>query len=581
MRGITGIVLLSLAVTQACKTDFSKGEETTLIVRLANEPDMLNPARSNSQHATQIESLIMLPLAELDPVSYVLTPLLIEDMGTQEPIVQGPDSGGVRFHYRMRSEAVWEDGVPVTGHDYAFTIKMVLNPKIDVEQWRGFLTQITDVVVDPQDPKKFAVSVRESYMLSDVITCNFNIYPAHVYDAQGYLNDYAVHDLTYRQKADSLANADPRLQMFADSFMQARYGNEIVVGNGPYRFAGWETGQRITLERADNWWGDNIRDKPLLLHAYPDRIIYEIVPDENTAVTMMKDGRIDVISEISARTFTDLRNDSTFRNRLHFHTPSQVHYHALDLNNHHPILRDKAVRKALARLVDYEGIINNVMLGMARRTTSPINPDVDYYNHDIIPVPYDIETASALLSDAGWKDTNGNGTLDKVIDGKRTELHLSITVSQRPEGQTVALLLKEAAAKAGVQIDIVTLDNSAISPARRNRNYEILPIRMSAEVLLYDPYQTWHSASDAPGGNNTTGFRNAQADSLITLIRTTSDAAVRHDAYMKFQDVVAEEQPMIFLYVPLGRIIVSNRFEMQPSARRPGYFENLFVPVAG
>lgn len=252
-------ILLAFTIFLSCKTEGTESDaESIVTVRLPSEPDMLNPARSNSSYATQIESLIMYPLAEQDPQSYTLSPLLIESIPVAEPISQGPDSGGIQFRYQIRKEAVWDDGVPVTGHDYAFTIKMALNPKVDVEQWRGFLTFISDVQVDGADPKKFTVIVSEPYMLADVITCNFNIYPAHVYDSTGLLTEIPVRLLTQDALADSLANADPRLQQFAESFMQVRYANEIVSGSGPYRLAAWETGQRIILERKADWWGDQV-----------------------------------------------------------------------------------------------------------------------------------------------------------------------------------------------------------------------------------------------------------------------------------------------------------------------------------
>lgn len=567
---------LSFTMMQSCTSDRIESDaESVVTVRLSSEPDMLNPARSTSSFATQIESLIMYPLAEQDPQTYVMSPLLIETLAAAEPINQGLDSGGVQFRYQIRKEATWDDGVPVTGHDYAFTIKMALNPKVDVEQWRGFLTFITDVQVDAADPKKFTVIVSEPYMLADVITCNFNVYPAHIYDSTGYLKDIPVRLLTDDTRADSLANNDPRLQQFAESFMQVRFANEIVTGSGPYRLAAWETGQRIILERKADWWGDRIDPKPTIMHAYPQRIVYEIVPDENTALTMVKDGAIDVISEVSPRAFLDLRADSTFQDKLQFFTPKLLQCYYLELNNHHPILSDKKVRQALAHLIDYDGVLNQLLLDMAQRTVGPFHPDVEYYNKDLTPVPFNPGKARDLLTEAGWTDTNNNGIVDKVVSGTRTELNLDITVSQRPEGQALALLIKESAAKVGIAIDIVTRDNVLLD--RRNRTFEILPIRNRSELTLVDPFQSWHSSSDAPGGNNISGFRDAHADSLITVIRSAENAADRNAAYKDLQRVIAEEQPVIFLYVPLERLIVSKRFQMQASARRPGYFENLFV----
>ncbi len=554
---------------------------STVVIRLPNEPDMLNPARSQSAYATQIEEQIFLPLAEIDPYDYTLTPLLIDHTPVQEPITQGPDSGGILYHYRIRDGATWEDGTPVTGDDYAFTIKMVLDPKVDVAQWRGFLSFITDVQIDPKDRRSFTVTVGEPYVLSDLVTCNLNIYEKAVYDPQRHLDDFSVRALSTAAVADSLAQHDPRLQQFAETFMQSRFANEVVTGSGAYRLASWETGQRIILERKNDWWGDHVQDKPTLLNAYPEKLIYEIVPDENTALTMLKDGTLDVMSEVSPRSFLELKADSAYTDKLQFFTVKLQVCNYLCLNNRNPILSDIRVRKALAHAVDYEGLIQNVALGMAERTIGPVHPDLDYYNKDIAPVRYDLDQARALLASAGWSDTNGNGIVDKVIGGQRTELTLDMTVTQKPEGQAVALLLKESAARAGIDINIVTRDGAAFSQDVRARNFDIVPLRMSSPITLNDPYQDWSSSSDVPGGGNRSGFHNATADSLITVIRRTSDAVARTSAFKELQAVIAEEQPVIFLYVPLERIIASKRFKIRPSARRPGYFEQLFLPAEG
>jgi peptide/nickel transport system substrate-binding protein len=275
MRKTAGNWLFLFLITiwiPACKSDHTTVDASSVVnVRLPSEPDMLNPARSSSSFATQIESLIMYPLAEQDPQSYELSPLLIESLPAAEPIRQGPDSGGVAFRFRIRKEATWDDGSPITGHDYAFTVKMAMNPKVDVAQWRGFLTLVTDVQIDPQDPQIFSVIISEPYFLAEIVAANFNIYPAYIYDSTGYLTDIPVRLLTDPERADSLANVDPRMQEFASSFMQVRFAKETVSGSGPYRLVSWETGQRIILERKTDWWGDRIKDKPAIMNAFPGR----------------------------------------------------------------------------------------------------------------------------------------------------------------------------------------------------------------------------------------------------------------------------------------------------------------------
>ncbi|MDX1479743.1 MAG: ABC transporter substrate-binding protein, partial [Saprospiraceae bacterium] len=441
---------------------------------------------------------------------------------------------------------------------------------------RGFLSFIKEVEVDPENPRKFSVTVPEPYMLAEVVTCNFNILPKHVYDPDGWLDDVALSELAEEDVANNLAETDSNLAHFAEAFGAVEFNRDIVEGCGPYRLVEWETGQQIVLERKEDWWGDKVVDRPALMHAYPQRIIYRIIPDETTALSALKDGTIDFMAEVSPATFLEMQADSQWADRFAFHSPAVMMYDYLELNNRHPILGDRAVRAALAHAIDYDAIIEAINQGMAQRTVGPFHPDKDYYHDALEPPDFDVEEARALLQAAGWTDTDQDGTVDKILNGQHTELNLDVVVSQRPLGQQIALLVKESAARAGIEIDIITKDNSSWSQAVRQRDFEILPMRRRTSPSINDPYQTWHSESDVPGGGNTTGFRNAEADSLIDLIRTAENSEERNRLYRELQETLYEEQPVIFLYVPLERMIVSKRFDMTPSSRRPGYFENLF-----
>ena len=569
-----GLLCLVLA---SCNTDKNMTlEENVLTIRLAGEPDNLNPTRSRSTYATPIESLIMYPLAEYDPVSFELSPLIVKSLASTELIEEGPCTGGTRFTYEMREEAEWDDGTPVTGHDYAFTIKMSLNPRVDAATLRGFLSFIKDVEIDPNNPKKFTATVPEAYMLAEVITCNFNIFPKHIYDPNGYMDHITVAELADEQSSAQLAESDSSLQKFADAFASVGFNRDTVSGCGPYTLVEWVTGEHIILERKKDWWGDKVKDAPALMAAYPERIDYRVIADETMALSALKDGTIDFMAEVSPANFLEMKADAQWAEILEFHSPAVMMYDYLELNNRHPMLRDRKVRAALAHAIDYNAIMDAINLGMAQRTVGPFHPDKEYYNDELVVPEYNIERSRELLAQAGWEDTNQDGTVDKELEGQRSELNLDIVVSQRELGQQIALLVKESAAKAGIDIDIVTKDNSSWVQAVRKREFEILPMRSRTSPAINDPYQTWHSESDVPGGSNRSGFRSAVADSLIDMIRVAKSEEERNHFYMEFQETIHEEQPVIFLYVPLERMIVNRKFEMTPSSRRPGYFENLF-----
>lgn len=552
-------------------------EVNEVTIRIQTEPDNLNPTRSRSSYATPIESLILMPLAEFDPFTFVLTPLIVKNRARVEDIVDGPYKGGQKFHYEIREEAEWDDGTPITGYDYAFTLKAGLNPKVEAAAWRGFLSFIQDVEINPDNPKKFAAIVEEPYMLAELVTCNFNLFPKHIYDPNGIMDDVRVADLSDESTVEEIVETDPRLEAFARGFASVGYNRDTVEGAGPYKLVEWITNQHIILERKGNWWGDRVADAPDLLHAYPERITYRIIPDENSAIAALKDGSVDLMSKVSAPNFVQMRDDPQWQEMFDFHTPEILQYRYLEINNRHEILRERAVRKALAYAVDYKAIIDNVELGMGERSIGPVARSKPYYNDTLNVIEQDLELSRTLLADAGWKDSDNDGIVDKMVDGRHTELSLNIITTQSPAGRQVALLVKESANKVGIEIEILTKDANARRQAVNKREFELLPTQRTTGPSINDPYQLWHSDSDQPGGSNRAGFRNADVDEVIAQIRLAEDEDERNRYFFRLQELLYEEQPVIFLYIPVERIIVNKRMKMKPSSRRPGYFENLFA----
>jgi peptide/nickel transport system substrate-binding protein len=109
----------------------------------------------------------------------------------------------------------------------------------------------------------------------------------------------------------------------------------------------------------------------------------------------------------------------------------------------------------------------------------------------------------------------------------------------------------------------------------RQRNFDIAPMRIRAFPGLDNVHQQWHSSNDAPGGGNRSGYHSPELDAVIDEIQTSTSDEARDKAYKRFQQIIYNEQPSIWLYAPLERIIASKRVELIPSNRRPGYFENL------
>ncbi len=571
--------LLLLAVScktdpqSAAKVDF-KRTGNSVVVRLEAEPDRLNPLLTTTNYGRQIAEQIYLYPIGFHPTAMELQPELLSAMPVATDITEGPWAGGVVYDFTIHKAATWDDGVPVTGADYIFTVKALLNPNVQAPHLRPYLSQIKDIQPNPDDPRQFRVTVdQKSISALEFIANTFGVMPEHICDPEGLLADIPVTDFTDPEKIEALAQSDERLQQFADAFNAPRFSNDpaVIQGAGPYRLVEWETGQRIVLQKKENWWGDRLADDYPLLKALPDEIVYKPISNATTAVTALRAEEIDAMHNIPSNEFIDMREDTYMTDRYHFQTPVSLAYYFISVNTNDPILSDLNVRKALAHAVNPDEIIENVYLGFGERTASPVHPSSPIYNQDLQPYAFDIERAKTLLAEAGWEDSDNNGILDKVIDGRRTDLQLTYLLNASSEqSRNIGVLLQDNARKAGFDIVLEGLEPRVLIGNIRQKDYQIASAG-STIPTTWNPQQRYHT-----GGDNRTGFGNAETDALIDRIALTMDADERRSMYKELQQAIYDQYVEIFLFVPEGRTAVHQRFASEPSPVTPGYQVRFF-----
>ncbi len=588
---VPAFLLVFCLVLSGCQAGGKKGDDESnnidfkrkdnvVYARLPAEPDRLNPVLATSTYARVVNEQLFLNLLHFNPSTLELEPQLAKAAPQVREITEGPNKGGVAYTFEIQDEAVWDNGTPITGADVAFTLKAILNPKVNAAHFRAYLEFVSGLEVDPGNPKRFTVLTNKKYILGEPVVSNLTVLPAYNYDPEGLLADYTVADLADQERAAKLADTTQGLQAFADAFNSTQYSREqpFISGSGPYQFESWETGQKIILSKKDNWWGESLTVDYPLLGASPDRLVISIIPDQTAALAAVKDEQVDVTSQIDAEDFVNLKDNSMVTDRYALHTPPALVYYFIGLNNKSPKLADRRVRRALAHLLDVDELINTLYYGLAERTIGPFHPTKPYYHDELPPIPFDPQKARALLAEAGWEDTNGNGTVDKVLQGERTELELDFIISAGSKfASNQAILFQDNAKRAGVQINIVPNEFTVLIDQVKKRDYEIYSSGWGQAPIDDDPKQLWHSESDTPSGGNRVSFRNETADRLIEEIQVTLDKEKRYALYREFQELIYEEQPYIFLFSPLERIAISKRFEAEASARRPGFFIQDFV----
>lgn len=560
--------------TDCTKIKSKREGNPDVIVHELADPDKLNPATSTSANAQYVENNIFMYLLDVDKEKLEITPSLVKERPKVSGIDEGEFKGGMKLEYEIRPEAVWDNGTPVTGYDVVFSYKSVKNPLVDAEQLRPYLDFIDDVVVDKDNPKKFTVYSKKRYFDLEFSTGGqAYILPEYAYDPNQTMRKFSFQDLNDPKMQNKLrANAD--IIAFATQFNSEKYQRDagFVVGCGPYSFTSWTTGQRIILTRKQNWWGDKLLGTAPVFVANPPKITYEIVNDWTTAVTAMKDEGIDVMREIQPKLFNDLQKNPTFLCKYNLYTPQMLAYNYIGINMKSPKLSDVKVREALARLVDRKQIINVLLYGNGIPCYGPVLPAKKYCDTTLTKYEFDMEKAKQLLDEAGWKDSDGDGIRDKVVNGQKLSLELTFKYnSGNDTREKIGVFLQENAKKVGIKVNLLMREWTVFLEETKQHNFDLYCGGWVSDPISDDPKQIWHTQSYS-GGSNYVGFGDAKSDATIDSMRNELDPAKIDQYYHDFQREVNEQVPYIFLYVANNRLAIAKRFEgAKAYASRPGY----------
>ena len=339
------------------------------------------------------------------------------------------------------------------------------------------------------------------------------------------------------------------------------------VGTGPYKFKTWKTGEKIELVSNHDYF----EGRP-----YIDRYIYRIIPDDATIFLELETEGVD-LSILTPLQFTRQTDNNFFRNHYRKFKYPGFGYTYMAYNQADPKFQDVRVRRAINYAVNKDEIIDTVLLGMARVTTGPFMMDSWAYNNDIKPAPYDTAKAKELLAEAGWKDTNKDGWLEK--DGKTFEFTVLVNQGNN-ERLRCAEMIQGYLKDIGIRMKIRVLEWSAmINEFIGKRRFEAV---LMGWFLTRDPdnYDIWHSSKTREGEFNFISYKNNEVDSLLEEGRRVFDEKERAKVYHRVHELIYDDQPYLFLYSSEILPIVHKRFRnVEVSPIGIGYnFIKWYVP---
>jgi len=477
---------------QTEKTEETKTEQPkyggTLIYGIRQEPDTLDPWKTVMSASDLVMNYILDPLVVLD---YNLTPqpLLAESWNVSED--------GLEWTFKLKKGIKFHDGTPFNADAVVFTFKHILEGN---SGWS-------------LEPVKDVVKV-DDYTVKFIMERPFPMF-LYVISDGGYYG--IVSPTAYEKYKD-------------------KWGIEVLVGTGPFKLAEWKRGQEIILVRNEDYHhGPDFlenRGPP-----YLEKIIFRIIPESVTLIGALQSGDVDFATDIPSEFIEKLKKDLN----IQFYMKPSYGTRFLIFNLQRELFQDKRIRYAIGYAINREALTNIAWQGAAYPTCAAV-PQVAIGYQEPSPdkcIKYNPEKAKQLLAEAGWKDSDGDGIVEK--DGKKFEVTLLIISNS--EYKKAGVIIQDNLKEIGIKVNIEMLEvGTAIEKAQKG-DFDMFLVGYGWPYA--DGFLKLLAHSSAKGVSNIAFYENPKFDELLAKAESTTS----FDEYKKYikeaQDVLLEDLPVV------------------------------------
>lgn len=507
------IVLVSLGIT-ACDpsissstdtTDFSKSYPIesggTLVNAMTGEPSGLISMIAGESASSAITSNIFNSLLKYDKNLELEGDLVKnwEISADQKTIV-----------FKLKPDLKWADGKPLTSADVLFTWQAVTDEKTASPYASDF--QLVKKAETP-DPLTFKISYEQAYAPALDSWAGLQILPKHL-----------------------LMGQDLHTTSFARS----------PVGSHYYKLDSWAHGENLKLSKNPN---------SVLGQARINQLITRIIPDNSAQFLELMADHIDYMSLDPIKYSRIIPARPELQKKLALYKELGNSYTYMGFNLKHKPFDDARVRRAINHAIDKQEIIDGVYLGLGINIASPYKPGTRWSNPTLKPYPYDPAKARALLKEAGFNDTDGDGILER--DGK--PFAFEIVTNQNKEREKSAVLIQRRLKDVGIDVKIRAIEwASFISRFIKTGDFDVVVLGWGLG-LDPDQYNIWHSSQQAPGQFNFIGYNNPQADKLLEQGRLELNPDKRMKIYHELSRVLLEDSPIVYLSASYGLSAIHKR----------------------
>jgi peptide/nickel transport system substrate-binding protein len=515
----TLVAYLAFSVSTVEKPDYGG----TYIEGIAGQPNIINPLfdqYNSTDH--DLAALIFNGLTRVDE-----TGMIRPDLARKWDI----SADGLIYTFTLRSDVQWSDGAPVSADDVLYTVQT-----IQASDYPG-LSYISDlwrtVAITEVNPSAVRFQLSEPFS------------PFLDYTTIGLLPSHILKDVSAADLPEAPFNRQP-------------------IGTGPFVLDELAVDHAI-LSPNPRYFGPR---------PYLGNLDFKFYPDAESLFAAYGRGEIEGISQISPENIDRARAIKS----LTLYTARLSGYTLVFLNLDRPQFKQKEVRQALSYATDRQALIDDVLHGQGLPGSGPIVSNSWAFDPEIKLYDYDPAKARALLDEAGWTSTDGDGVRQNGTDA--LEFTLMTNEEDPIRGQIAKQLSEEwKAVGANVRVQVVS-SASLVQDSLRPRNFDavLFGFQLPADP---DPYPLWNSTqmpSESDAGQNYSGWQDRDADVLLEQARRIDDQAQRTQLYQQFQAMFMDQVPALILYYPVYTYAVDSRIhgiQLGPLIDPSGRFSNI------
>lgn len=483
--------------------DHSWTQPGVLRIAIQSEPLNLNMLLASNTTDNAIDRFIFDPLISATPDGEP-KPILVTAVPTLDN--GGISKDGLTVTYHLRSGVEFSDGVPLTSKDVKFSWQQMMNPNNNVVSRHGY-DEIRSI--DTPDATTVVVHLKERF--SPFVNTFFaegdnpeGIVPEHVLAKYPNVNQISF--------------------------------NSHPIGSGPFELQTWVRGDHITLVPNPHYFLGAPKLK---------KIVVRVVPDENTAVNLLRTHDIDWMFEPSYAVYPQISHISGIAVRFN----NVNGYESIQLNTSHWPLTDPKFRLALVYAIDKKNLLDVLTYGQEKMASEDLPDWLWAYDPNVTTYPFDPARAKAILAADGFV-AGKNGTLQK--DGKSVDL-LIVTNNSNATRRKGVQILQEMLHEVGIPAQIKTYDGALLfAPAGEGGILQkgTFDIGWSGWFAGIDPDDSsqFLSKNVPPGGYNYTRLRSPQMDAAQKIALENYDRPTRKKAYATIEEILARENPQIFFW---------------------------------